>query len=156
RRGVVLQCGTAADVPVRRLRTGPADGLDGPGHVPGVRLRGPHCRHHIWGTAIGAHDSFLFDHPSVRLFARPCSDGLVGRISQPDAGHDYGSHRIPSGSRMSFLSRRKLITGGLATAAGASGLAVAARLASRYGLIPPDHGGIYAPGETLTYAAQRI
>ena len=57
---------------------------------------------------------------------------------------------------MSFLSRRKLITGGLATAAGASGLAVAARLASRYGLIPPDHGGIYAPGETLTYAAQRI
>ena len=57
---------------------------------------------------------------------------------------------------MSFLSRRRLITGGLATAAGASGLAVAARLASRYGLIPPDHGGIYAPGETLTYAAQRI
>ena len=57
---------------------------------------------------------------------------------------------------MSFLSRRQLITGGLATAASASGIAVAARLASRYGLIPPDHGGIYAPGETLTYAAQRI
>jgi hypothetical protein len=41
---------------------------------------------------------------------------------------------------MSLLSRRKLITGGLVTAAGASGLAVAARVASRYGLIPPDHG----------------
>jgi DMSO/TMAO reductase YedYZ molybdopterin-dependent catalytic subunit len=57
---------------------------------------------------------------------------------------------------MSLISRRRLITGGVATAAGASGLAIAARLASRYGLIPPDHGGIYAPGETLTYAAQRI
>jgi DMSO/TMAO reductase YedYZ molybdopterin-dependent catalytic subunit len=55
-----------------------------------------------------------------------------------------------------LLSRRGLITTGLATAAGASGLAVAARLANRYGLIPPDHGGIYGVGETLTYAAQRV
>lgn len=57
---------------------------------------------------------------------------------------------------MSKLSRRKLITGGLAAAAGASGLAVAARLADRYGLIPPNYGGIYGPGDTLTYAAQRL
>lgn len=57
---------------------------------------------------------------------------------------------------MSDVSRRKLITAGLATAAGASGLAVAARVARRYGLIPPDHGGLYGPGETLTYAAQRL
>jgi DMSO/TMAO reductase YedYZ molybdopterin-dependent catalytic subunit len=54
------------------------------------------------------------------------------------------------------LSRRKLITTGLVTAAGASGLGVAAVLAQRYGLIPPDHGGIFGVGETLTYAAQRI
>jgi DMSO/TMAO reductase YedYZ molybdopterin-dependent catalytic subunit len=54
------------------------------------------------------------------------------------------------------VSRRKLITTGLATAAGVSGLAVAARLADRYGLIPPDHGGIYGVGETLTYASQRL
>src|SRR5689334_10801313 len=57
---------------------------------------------------------------------------------------------------MSFVSRRTLITRGLAAAAGASGLVLAARLASRYGMIPPDHGGIYAPGEALAYAAQRI
>src|SRR5204862_6847911 len=57
---------------------------------------------------------------------------------------------------MSNFSRRKLITTGLAGAAGASGLAVAARLADRYGLIPPDHGGIYGAGETLTYASQRL
>jgi len=57
---------------------------------------------------------------------------------------------------MSNLSRRKLITTGLAATAGASGLAVAARLAHRYGLIPPDHGGIYGAGETLTYGFQRL
>ena len=36
-----------------------------------------------------------------------------------------------------------------------AGLATA-HLARRYGLIPPDNGGIYGPGETLTYAAQRL
>jgi len=57
---------------------------------------------------------------------------------------------------MGNLSRRKLITAGLSATAGVSGLAVAARLAGRDGLIPPDHGGLYGPGETLTYAAQRL
>jgi len=54
------------------------------------------------------------------------------------------------------MNRRKLITTGLAAAAGASGLAIAGGLAKRYGLIPPDSLGPYGPGETLTYAAQRI
>ncbi len=57
---------------------------------------------------------------------------------------------------MNKLSRRKLITTGLATVAGASGLVAAAKLAARYGLVPPDSGGLYGPGETLTYAAQRL
>lgn len=57
---------------------------------------------------------------------------------------------------MSPLSRRKLITTGLAATAGLSGIAAAARLARRYGLIPPDHGGLFGPGETLNYAAQRL
>jgi DMSO/TMAO reductase YedYZ molybdopterin-dependent catalytic subunit len=56
---------------------------------------------------------------------------------------------------MSKLSRRKLIATGLAATAGASGIAVAG-LAERYGLIPPDDGGPFGVGETLTYAAQRI
>ena len=55
-----------------------------------------------------------------------------------------------------LLTRRKLITTGLAAAAGASGLGVAAYLAKRYNLVPPDHGGIYGVGETLTYAAHRV
>jgi DMSO/TMAO reductase YedYZ molybdopterin-dependent catalytic subunit len=54
------------------------------------------------------------------------------------------------------LSRRKLIVSGLAATAGASSLAVVARLAQKYGLVPPDHGGIYGLGETLTYASHRL
>jgi len=57
---------------------------------------------------------------------------------------------------MNKLSRRRMITAGVAGAAGVSGLAVAARIADRYGLIPPDHGGLFGAGETLTYAAQRL
>lgn len=57
---------------------------------------------------------------------------------------------------MKPIPRRKLIGSGLAAAAGASGLGVAAHLARKYGLVPPDHGGIYGIGETLTYAAQRL
>ena len=54
------------------------------------------------------------------------------------------------------LSRRRLIVSGLAATAAASGLAVAARMAQTYGLVPPDYGGIYGLGETLTYASQRL
>jgi len=50
------------------------------------------------------------------------------------------------------MTRRKIVT----AAASVTGLAVAANLADRYGLVPPDPGGIYGVGETLTYAAQRV
>jgi DMSO/TMAO reductase YedYZ molybdopterin-dependent catalytic subunit len=54
------------------------------------------------------------------------------------------------------ITRRKLITTGLASVAGVAGLAAAEKIADRYGLIPPDAHGKYAVGTTLTYAAQRI
>jgi DMSO/TMAO reductase YedYZ molybdopterin-dependent catalytic subunit len=57
---------------------------------------------------------------------------------------------------MNNISRRRLLLGGLGGAAGLSGLGVAARLAQKYGLVPPDHRGIFGPGETLTYACQRL
>jgi DMSO/TMAO reductase YedYZ molybdopterin-dependent catalytic subunit len=57
---------------------------------------------------------------------------------------------------MSNFSRRKLIKTGLAAMAGASGLGVAARIAQKYELIPPDYGGIYGLGETMSYASQRL
>lgn len=57
---------------------------------------------------------------------------------------------------MNKVSRRKFVTDGATAVAGLSGLAVASGLAKRYGLIPPDSGGLYGPGETLTYFAQRL
>jgi DMSO/TMAO reductase YedYZ molybdopterin-dependent catalytic subunit len=57
---------------------------------------------------------------------------------------------------MSEISRRKLITAGIAAGAGALGLGTAAHLAHKYGLVPPDHTGIWGVGETLTYASQRL
>lgn len=57
---------------------------------------------------------------------------------------------------MSKLSRRNLITTGVAAAAGVAGLATAASIARRYGLMPPDSGGLYGPGQSLTYASHRL
>jgi DMSO/TMAO reductase YedYZ molybdopterin-dependent catalytic subunit len=57
---------------------------------------------------------------------------------------------------MNPVSRRKLITMGLAAGAGAAGVVGVDRLARRYGLLPPDGAGVYGPGETLTYACQRL
>jgi len=54
------------------------------------------------------------------------------------------------------FSRRKWIATGITAAAGVAGVGVAARIAEKYGLIPPDHGGIYGLGETLNYASQRL
>ena len=51
-----------------------------------------------------------------------------------------------------LLTRRTLVTAGLVTAAGASGIGAAAR----YGLIPPDYATPFGAGETLTYATQRL
>jgi DMSO/TMAO reductase YedYZ molybdopterin-dependent catalytic subunit len=57
---------------------------------------------------------------------------------------------------MNKTSRRKFVTTGLAATAAVAGLTTATILARRYGLVPPDSGGIYGPGETLTYASQRL
>jgi DMSO/TMAO reductase YedYZ molybdopterin-dependent catalytic subunit len=54
------------------------------------------------------------------------------------------------------MTRRKLIWTGLTASAGIIGGAGAIRLAARHGLIPPDCGGLYGAGHTLTYAAQRL
>ena len=53
------------------------------------------------------------------------------------------------------ISRRRVMAAGIA-AAGATGIAVAAKIAGRYGLIPPDGGALHRPCTTLTYAAQRL
>jgi DMSO/TMAO reductase YedYZ molybdopterin-dependent catalytic subunit len=57
---------------------------------------------------------------------------------------------------MTGLSRRRLIRSAAVATTGIAGLGTAARIADRYGLLPPDSSGIYAPGKALTYAAQRL
>jgi DMSO/TMAO reductase YedYZ molybdopterin-dependent catalytic subunit len=57
---------------------------------------------------------------------------------------------------MTDLSRRKLIKTGIAATTGIAGLGVAAGLAKKYGLIPPDCGGLWGAGETLNYASYRL
>jgi DMSO/TMAO reductase YedYZ molybdopterin-dependent catalytic subunit len=57
---------------------------------------------------------------------------------------------------MTNPSRRKLLTLGLGATAGVSGLAAGAHVMQRYGLVPPNHGNTYVPGETLTYASHRL
>ncbi len=55
-----------------------------------------------------------------------------------------------------ILTRRRFIKGlaGLSVAVPAT--VVTAHLADRYGLIPPDHGGLFGVGTSLTYASQRL
>ena len=57
---------------------------------------------------------------------------------------------------MKPLTRRRFLTTGIVTVAGAAGLYGAERIANRYGLIPPDAATWYGPGETLDYDVQRI
>lgn len=57
---------------------------------------------------------------------------------------------------MAKISRRTFITTAVAAAAGASGIAVAAKFADHHALIPPDAAKFYGPGATLTYATHRL
>src|SRR5579883_1433471 len=108
-----------------------------------------------WRPAIGSHDSFLCGGRAAAVPVRPRGAGVARRVLESDGSDDHGPTQYSEGERMS-LSRRKLLFSGIAVTAGASGLAVAARLARKYGLVPPDAGGIYGVGETLSYASQRL
>lgn len=57
---------------------------------------------------------------------------------------------------MSDLSRRKLIATTLGATAGVSAVGLAAGAAQRNGFTPPEWHGVYGPGDTLTYAAQKL
>jgi DMSO/TMAO reductase YedYZ molybdopterin-dependent catalytic subunit len=56
---------------------------------------------------------------------------------------------------VSNITRRSLLAGGIVAASAAVGAALSAA-GRRFGLVPPDSGGFYGPGETLSYAAHRI
>ena len=56
---------------------------------------------------------------------------------------------------MTDLTRRALVAGGIVAAGAAVGAALNAA-GRRFGLVPPDAGGFYGPGETLAYASHRL
>ena len=56
---------------------------------------------------------------------------------------------------MSSLTRRALVASGVVAAGAAVGTTLAAA-GRRFGLVPPDAGGFYGPGETLSYASHRL
>src|SRR5262249_652423 len=130
--------------------------LDGLGHVSWLRVRISSAANRLGRSTIGPHHSFLRVHTAVTVPPGSHFHGLVCRIPNPHARDDHRARARGNGGTMSQLSRRKLIAGGAITAVGASGLVVAAKLAARFGLVPPDSGGLYGPGETFTYAAQRL
>ena len=115
----------------------------------------------VLGGRQTARTLHFFSDGADAVCCGPCDDGCDGGVLEPGAGDDYwslacegGKLLAPTrryaegrlGTCMKPISRRKLLTGGLAATAGVAGLAVADRLARRYGLIPPDCGGFYGPG----------
>ena len=56
---------------------------------------------------------------------------------------------------MTSVTRRALLGSGVVAAGAAVGVALNAA-GRRFGLVPPDSGGVYGPGETLAYAAHRL
>jgi Oxidoreductase molybdopterin binding domain len=156
RRRTNVERASAPKLSGRRFPFSSAHDLDQSRNVPRHRVRFPIRRNNVRPTTIGAHHSFLpcSVHGSVSVCTR--SHGVPYGIQTTYTRHDHGLQCRQKGPMSNRLTRRKLITTGFATAAGVSGLAIAARIADRYGLIPPDHQGILGVGETLTYASQRI
>ncbi len=123
---------------------------------PAIESVFPRVSHGFGRTAIRAHHTFLRHHFFGAISLDSRSYGLSRRVPEAGGRDDHRSPAQGCGATMNKISRRRLITAGLVGTAGAAGLAVAANLAKRYGLIPPDAGVLYGPGETLTYAAQRL
>jgi DMSO/TMAO reductase YedYZ molybdopterin-dependent catalytic subunit len=57
---------------------------------------------------------------------------------------------------MKRIARRTFLRAGISSIATVAGLGGAIYAVRRGGLVPPDHGGVFGIGETLTYGAQRL
>jgi len=57
---------------------------------------------------------------------------------------------------MKKLMSRRMFARSLAGASIAAAAGAGAVVAPRYGLVPPDHGGLFGIGHTLTFGAQRL
>src|SRR5262245_55044435 len=152
-----LQCGATAHLSGRGVRAFSSLPLDRPGDVVRDNVGVPGIGDSAGWSSVGSNTSLRLCCSAAAFYDGPHPDDLSCRILAQCAGDDNGICAARGEDSMSkILGRRSFLTAGLATAAGASGLGAAVYLANRYGLIPPDHGGIVGIGETLTYASQRL
>src|SRR6202034_1106183 len=100
-----------------------AGDLDGTGDVSFVHFGISGVGDFVGRAAVGAHHSFLRYLAAGDFSGGACGDDCDGGILEPHAGNVYGPRWVNGGARMNPISRRKLITGGVAAAAGISGLA---------------------------------
>src|SRR5580698_335597 len=112
--------------------------MDRPGNVAGLYSGVSMDRGVARRTPVGAHDSFFCFVDAAVLSDCACGDGGDVGILAARAQYDHRNTAKFRGGAMKPITRRKLIYGGVAAAAGVGGLAAADRMAKRYGLIPPD------------------
>src|SRR6516164_5086167 len=94
-------------------------------------------------TSDGAVAAFPDDDIAGAVPAGARGHDCCGWVPEPhESDGDRASGFAHGESAMSKRTRRRLITTGIAAAAGASGVVVAAKLAKAHGLIPPDSSGI--------------
>src|SRR5208282_4401109 len=152
-----LQCGATFDLSRCRVRVVSRHRLDRLGDVVRGYLGVPRIGDGIGRSSVRAHASLRLCNLSGDFFHRTHRDAVPCRVRETCARDDNGVHTSAKERAMSgLLTRRTLVTAGLTTVAGASGIGAAVYFADRYGLIPPDHAGILGIGETLTYATQRL
>src|SRR4051812_11092123 len=152
-----LQCGAALDVSRCPVRAISRHHLDRTGDVLWSDLGIPRIGDGRGRVSVGSHAPFHVCKLAGDFPCCPHRDAVPRRVRQSCARDDNRVHTSEKECPMSkVLTRRTLVTAGLTTAVGASGLVAADYLAGLYGLIPPDHGGIIGIGETLTYSAQRL
>src|SRR5882672_2276369 len=141
----------------RHLCAVPSNDCDRPRDVTGRVLRISDICSTLRWPAIVTHRALLCGLYSGFVPRCPCRHGLSQWIPDPDAQHDLWPQRFKGDCPMSrILTRRRFIKGlaGLSVAVPA-GIATAS-LANRYGLIPPDYGGLFGVETSLTYASQRL
>src|SRR5262249_47218315 len=134
-----LQCRAATHLSWGRIRAVPRDHLDGPRDV---------LRRHIGLSiscdgarrpSIGAHAALRVCELAGAVLHRAHDHARARRVQSPCARNDHGTHSAGEERTMStLLTRRALVTAGVATAASVSAVGAASYLAAPYSLIPPD------------------
>ena len=107
-------------------------------------------------TSVGAHAAFHGGQSAALVPGRARDDARSRRIRRARASDGHGLSTVERGRDMKRIARRTFLRAGISSIAGVAGIGGAIFAARRGGLVPPDHGGLFGIGETLTYGAQRL